>query len=85
MWDPKSPWHDKRVRQAASLAIDRRALSEAETVGASIPTGNVVPKGFEFAIPIEPDPYNPARARQLLAEAGYPKGFDAGDLYPWPP
>jgi peptide/nickel transport system substrate-binding protein len=85
MWDPKSPWADKRVRQAASYAIDRRAISEAETVGASIPTGNVVPKGFEFALPIEPDPYNPARARQLLTEAGYPKGFDAGDLYPWPP
>ena len=33
MWDPKSPWADKRVRQAASLAIDRRGLSEAETVG----------------------------------------------------
>ena len=85
MWDPKSPWHDKRVRQAASYAIDRRAISEAETVGASIPTGNVVPKGFEFALPIEADPYNPARAKQLLAEAGYPNGFDAGDLYPWPP
>ena len=85
MWDPKSPWHDKRVRQAASYAIDRRAISEAETVGASIPTGNVVPKGFEFALPIEADPYNPARAKQLLVEAGYPNGFDAGDLYPWPP
>ena len=32
-WDPKSPWADKRVRKAASLAIDRRALSEAETLG----------------------------------------------------
>jgi peptide/nickel transport system substrate-binding protein len=85
MWDPKSPWHDKRVRQAASYAIDRRGLSDAETVGASIPTGNVVPKGFEFALPMEADPYNPARAKRLLAEAGYPNGFDAGDLYPWPP
>jgi peptide/nickel transport system substrate-binding protein len=84
-WDPKSPWHDRRVRLAASLALDRRALSEAETLGASRPTGNVVPRGFEFALPIEPPAYDPAKARQLLAEAGYPNGFDAGDLYPWPP
>ena len=85
MWDPKSPWHDERVRKAASLAIDRQALSDAETLGASKPTGSVVLKSFEFAMPIEPDPYDPARAKKLLAEAGYPNGFDAGDLYPWPP
>ena len=85
MWDPKSPWADQRVRLAASLAIDRRTISEAETLGASPPTGNVVPKGFEFALPIDADPYDPARAKKLLAEAGYPNGFDAGDLYPWPP
>jgi peptide/nickel transport system substrate-binding protein len=85
MWDPKSPWADKRVRLAANHAIDRKAISDAETVGASPPTGNIVPKGFEFAMPIEPYPYDPAKAKQLLAEAGYPNGFDAGDLYPWPP
>ena len=85
MWDPKSPWADKRVRLAANHAIDRKAISEAETVGASPPTGNIVPKGFEFALPLEPYPYDPAKAKQLLAEAGYPNGFDAGDLYPWPP
>ena len=85
MWDPKSPWADQRVRRAASLAIDRHAISEAETLGASPPTGNVVPKAFEYALPMDPDPYDPAQAKKLLAEAGYPNGFDAGDLYPWPP
>lgn len=85
MWDPKSPWHDERVRKAASLALDRKAISDAETLGASKPTGGVVIKGFEFAVPIEPDPYDPKEAKKLLAEAGYPNGFDAGDFYPWPP
>jgi peptide/nickel transport system substrate-binding protein len=85
MWDAKSPWHDERVRKAASLAIDRKALSEADTLGASKPNGNVVPKSFEFALTIEPDPYDPAQAKKLLAEAGYPNGFDGGDLYPIPP
>jgi peptide/nickel transport system substrate-binding protein len=85
MWNPKSPWADIRVRMAASLAIDRKAISQAETLGASPPTGNLVPPAFEYAVKIEADPYDPAKARQLLAEAGYPNGFDAGDLYPWPP
>ena len=84
-WDPKSPWHDRRVRLAVNHAIDRQALSDAETLGASRVTGNIVPAKFEFALPLEPYPYNPAKARQLLAEAGYPNGFDAGELYPWPP
>ena len=84
-WDPKSPWHDQRVRLAASLALDRRALSEAETLGASRPNGSIIPRTFQYALPLDPHPYDPAKARQLLAEAGYPNGFDAGDLYPWPP
>jgi peptide/nickel transport system substrate-binding protein len=85
MWDPKSPWHDRRVRLAANYAIDRWALSEAETLGASRPTGSVVPSTFEFALPIEPYPYDPAKAKQLLAEAGYANGFDAGELHQIPP
>jgi ABC-type transport system substrate-binding protein len=58
------------VRLAANYAIDRQALSDAETLGASSPRGNHVPRTFEFALPIEPYPYDPARAKQLLAEAG---------------
>src|SRR5499426_626132 len=42
MWDPKSPWADRRVRLAANYALDRRALSEAETLGASKPAGSLV-------------------------------------------
>jgi peptide/nickel transport system substrate-binding protein len=84
-WDPKSPWHDRRVRLAASYAIDRRALSEAETLGASKPAGNFIPRRFEFALPLEPHPYDPAKAKQLLAEAGYGNGFDGGELHQLPP
>jgi len=84
-WDAKSPWHDRRVRQAASLAIDRQALNQAETLGFSKPTGSLIPRALEFSKVFEPDPFDPPRARKLLAEAGYPAGFDAGDFYPWPP
>jgi peptide/nickel transport system substrate-binding protein len=84
-WDPKSPWHDKRVRQAANHAIDRAAVNQAETLGFSRLTGNFVPKIFQYALPVDPPAYDPARAKKLLAEAGYPNGFDAGDFNPFPP
>jgi len=80
-WDPKSPWSDKRVRLAANLALDRHALNEAATLGLSKITGSIVPSSFDFYWPAPPYPHDPARARRLLAEAGYPNGFDAGELF----
>ena len=84
-WDPKSPWHDRRVRLAASLAIDRQALNQAETLGFSKPTGSLIPRSMEFAKVFDPPAFDPTKAKKILAEAGYPNGFDAGDFYPWPP
>ena len=80
-WDPKSPWHDKRVRLAANLALDRRTLNEAATLGLSKVTGSFVPSHFDFYWPAPPYPYDLARAKRLLAEAGYPSGFDAGEFF----
>ncbi len=84
-WDPKSPWHDVRVRQAAGFALDRAGLNQAETLGLSRPTGGLIPRVLDFARAYDPPAYDPARAKRLLAEAGYPNGFDAGDLTPFPP
>jgi peptide/nickel transport system substrate-binding protein len=78
-WDPKSPWHDRRVRLAANLAIDRQAINQAETLGFSRITSTIIPSTFEYAWTPPPPVFDRAQAKRLLAEAGYPNGFDAGD------
>ena len=83
-WDPKSLWHDKRVRLAVNYALDRKATSEAACLGHCPPAGVIVPRVMDFALQAPPPPYDPQRARQLLAEAGYPNGVDAGDFVPIP-
>jgi peptide/nickel transport system substrate-binding protein len=84
-WDPKSPWHDKRVRQAAILALNRQAINEASCLGFCPPTSIIIPRVMDFALQTPGAPYDPQKAKQLLAEAGYPNGFDAGELVPNPP
>ena len=80
-WDPKSPWHDKRVRLAANLAIDRKAINQAITLGHSRLTYSIIPSTFDFYWQPPAYEFDPAQAKKLLAEAGFPNGFDAGDYY----
>jgi len=79
-WDPKSPWHDKRLRQAVNFALDRKATNEAACLGFCPPAGVIVPRVMDFALQVPPHPYDAGRAKQLLAEAGYPQGMDAGEF-----
>jgi len=76
----REPFNDLRVRQAISLAIDREGMGAAIRGGGTIPS-NVAPAQADFALPeqerVELLPYDPERAKELLAEAGYPDGFDA--------
>ena len=80
-WDPKSPWHDQRVREAARLAIDHKSISEALTLGHSPITNSIVPDSFEFYWKPPMAKYDLAEAKKLLAQAGFRNGFDAGDYY----
>ena len=84
-WDPTSPWADVRVRRAANHAIDRQAISEAESLGQSKLLGSIIPPDFDFAFPLEPPAYDPDKACQLLREAGFPNGFDGGEIAVGPP
>lgn len=73
----KNPLADPRVREAFGLAIDREALRVAVMRGLSVPAGIITPhfvNGYEKAFDTWPKP-DTARAKQLLADAGYPNGF----------
>ncbi len=81
-WDSNSPWSDPRVRKAASLAIDRQTLVDIFHPGCE-PVGALGLENDPMALQFPPDPYDPAQAKKLLAEAGYPKGFQGGKFYPY--
>ncbi|MCZ6867723.1 MAG: ABC transporter substrate-binding protein [Chloroflexi bacterium] len=74
---PQSPFYDQRVREAINLAIDRESIAERIYAGeasanTSYPSG---PGTFGFAADLEPYPYDLDRAKQLMKDAGYEKGF----------
>jgi peptide/nickel transport system substrate-binding protein len=72
----KSPFHDIRVRRAVSLAIDRKSICEKILQGNSEPYGDVInPLCLGYDKSLKPDPYDPKKARAMLADAGYPNGF----------
>jgi len=88
--EPESPFHDKRVRQAVSLALNRQFLAHQETQGLGIPAGNWISpenrdvlRGDGQDLPV-PE-HNPEKAKQLLAQAGFPNGFDFEWYVPFPP
>jgi peptide/nickel transport system substrate-binding protein len=72
----KNPLRDLRVRQAINLAIDRNAIARRIMDEAAQPAAQYLPNGMFGALENPPAiPFDPARARALLAEAGYPNGF----------
>jgi len=74
----KNPFQDVRVRRALNMAVDREAIKRVVMRGLSIPAGIMVAPGVhgyskDIDVVMKPDP---AGAKKLLAEAGYPDGFE---------
>ena len=72
----KNPLNDLRVRQALSLAINRAAIVERVMEGAATPSAQFLPPGsFSYVPGLNPPPFDPDKAKRLLAEAGFPDGL----------
>jgi len=73
----KKPFDDKRVRQAINMAIDRKAILDAVYLGAGEPARNLIPPtvwSWDKDVPFYS--FDPAAAKKLLADAGFPDGFE---------
>jgi ABC-type transport system substrate-binding protein len=80
--NPKSPFADVRVRRAAQHAIDNVGMAETIFYGEAEPANQWIYKGhWGYNPAVVGYPYNPTKAKQLLAEAGYPNGFKTKLLY----
>jgi peptide/nickel transport system substrate-binding protein len=79
--DPKAPWHDVRVRQAINFAIDRQDILNKVFAGQGVFSGKIAPGFGNWPIPASQlkskyERYDVNKAKALLAEAGYSKGFE---------
>jgi peptide/nickel transport system substrate-binding protein len=89
-WDPKYPCHDKRVRQALDYAIDKQVIRDRLYGGPQLfqvkGWYNITPSTIGYTPELDPWPFDPNKARQLLADAGYPggKGFGKLIVNTWP-
>jgi len=72
----QKPFDNPKVRQAIAYAINKEALAKVAFSGYATPAEGVVPKGVEYADNLGAWPYDIAKAKQLLTEAGYPNGFE---------
>ncbi|MFC0409015.1 ABC transporter substrate-binding protein [Roseomonas elaeocarpi] len=85
---PHNPFRDLRVRQAVTHAINRAAIAERALQNSADPAGQFMAPGLDSHDPsLKPATFDPALSRRLLAEAGYPKGFNlslacSNDRYP---
>jgi peptide/nickel transport system substrate-binding protein len=82
---PDHPLKDPRVREAISLAIDRKGFSDAEFGGLGTLEGNWIPSDWPGALDRPTPAYDVGKAKQLLADAGVPNGFEISQLTPLPP
>ena len=73
----QKPFDNVKVREAINYAINKEALIKVAFSGYAIPAEGVLPNGVEYAVKLGPWPYDPAKARELLKEAGYPNGFES--------
>ncbi len=72
----KNPFKDHRVREALSIAINRPLMVDRVMEGLAVATGQMMPAGGFGNVPdLKAPPYDPERAKKLLAEAGYPNGL----------
>ena len=72
----QKPFDNPKVRQAIAYAINKDAVAKIAFGGYATPADGVVPEGVEYAVKLGVMPYDIAKAKQLLAEAGYPNGFE---------
>jgi peptide/nickel transport system substrate-binding protein len=83
-WEPQYPCHDKRVRQALNYAIDKELIRDKLYGGPEVMQVKgwhaVTPSTIGYSADLAPYPFDPDKARQLLADAGYPGGIGFGKL-----